>query len=89
MDAASTDYLLTLARMASLNPSVMSHLKFLGTIVACWSREVSTLSRCLTVSRKAACMCAGTLPAQALPHWVPSMSAVPRLRGRELLGELQ
>ena len=38
MDAASTDYLLTLARMASLNPSVMSHLKLLGTIVACWSR---------------------------------------------------
>jgi hypothetical protein len=26
MDAASTDYLLTLARMASLNPSVMFHV---------------------------------------------------------------
>jgi hypothetical protein len=38
MDAASTGYLLTVARMASLNPSVTFHLKFLGTIVACWSR---------------------------------------------------
>ena len=42
-----------MARLASLNPSVMFHLKFLGTIVACRSRYVSTLSRYLTVSRKA------------------------------------
>jgi len=25
-------------RMATLNPSVTFHLKFLGTMVACWSR---------------------------------------------------
>jgi hypothetical protein len=53
MDGAAADDLLALARLASLNPSVMFHLKFLGTIVACRSRYVSTLSRCLTVSRKA------------------------------------
>jgi hypothetical protein len=38
MDATSTGYLLTVARMASLNPSVTFHVKFLGTIVARWSR---------------------------------------------------
>jgi len=37
MDGASVDYL-TLARVASLNPLVIFHVKFLATIVARWSR---------------------------------------------------
>ncbi len=38
MDGASAGYLLALARLASLSPSVMFHVKFLATMVACWSR---------------------------------------------------
>jgi hypothetical protein len=38
MDGAPAGYLLTLARMTSLNPPVMFHVKFPATIVACWSR---------------------------------------------------
>jgi hypothetical protein len=37
MDGVSVDHL-TLARVASLNPLVVFHVKFLATIVARWSR---------------------------------------------------
>jgi len=57
-------YLPALALMASLNPSVMVHLKFPATIPACCSRSASAARRYRTVSRNAACGCASTCRAR-------------------------